>query len=61
LAAAVAAGHDPYSAERARNFYDAQVLAMGAGVIAPEAAEKVLDYWLESEVQAACPPRRSRR
>jgi len=43
--------HDPYSAERARKSNDAQVLAMGARVIAPEAAEKVLDHWLESEFQ----------
>jgi ribose 5-phosphate isomerase B len=43
--------HDPYSAERARKSNDAQVLAMGARVIAPETAEKVLDHWLESEFQ----------
>jgi len=43
--------HDPYSAERARKSNDAQVLAMGARVIAPEAAETVLDHWLESEFQ----------
>ncbi|MBV9800641.1 MAG: RpiB/LacA/LacB family sugar-phosphate isomerase [Solirubrobacterales bacterium] len=43
--------HDPYSAERARKSNDAQVLAMGSRVIAPEAAEKVLDHWLESEFQ----------
>lgn len=41
--------HDPYSAERARKSNDAQVLTMGARVIAPQAAEKVLDHWLESE------------
>jgi ribose 5-phosphate isomerase B len=43
--------HDPYSAERARKSNDAQVLAMGSRVIAPEAAEKVLDHWLASEFQ----------
>lgn len=43
--------HDPYSAERARKSNDAQVLAMGSRVIAPQAAEKVLDHWLESEFQ----------
>jgi len=43
--------HDPYSAERARKSNDAQVLAMGARVIAPQAAEKVLDHWLASEFQ----------
>ena len=43
--------HDPYSAERARKSNDAQVIAMGARVIAPQAAEKVLDHWLASEFQ----------
>jgi ribose 5-phosphate isomerase B len=43
--------HDPYSAERARKSNDAQVLAMGSRVIAPQAAEKVLDHWLTSEFQ----------
>ena len=43
--------HDPYSAERARKSNDAQVLAMGARVIAPEAAEKVLDHWLAAEFE----------
>src|SRR5262245_54835817 len=43
--------HDPYSAERARKSNDAQVLTMGARVIAPQAAEKVLDHWLASEFE----------
>jgi ribose 5-phosphate isomerase B len=43
--------HDPYSAERARKSNDAQVLTMGARVIAPEAAELVLDHWLASEFE----------
>ncbi len=43
--------HDPYSAERARKSNDAQVLTMGARVIAPQAAEKVLDHWLDSEFE----------
>ena len=43
--------HDPYSAERARKSNDAQVLAMGARVIAPEAAEKVLGHWLAAEFE----------
>jgi ribose 5-phosphate isomerase B len=43
--------HDPYSAERLRKSNDAQVLAMGARVIAPQAAEKVLDHWLASEFE----------
>ena len=43
--------HDPYSAERGRKSNDAQVLTMGARVIAPQAAEKVLDHWLDSEFE----------
>ena len=43
--------HDPYSAERGRKSNDAQVLTMGARVIAAQAAEKVLDHWLESEFE----------
>jgi ribose 5-phosphate isomerase B len=46
-----ATAHDPYSAERARKSNNAQVLTMGARVIAPEAAEKVLDHWLASEFE----------
>jgi ribose 5-phosphate isomerase B len=43
--------HDAYSAERARKSNDAQVLTMGARVIASKAAEKVLDHWLASEFE----------
>jgi len=46
-----ATAHDPYSAERARKSNNAQVLTMGARVIAPEAAEKVLDHWLAAEFE----------
>ncbi len=46
-----ATAHDAYSAERARKSNDAQVLTMGARVIAPQAAEKVLDHWLQSEFE----------
>ena len=46
-----ATAHDPYSAERARKSNDAQVLTMGARVIAPEAAEVVLDHWLTAEFE----------
>jgi ribose 5-phosphate isomerase B len=46
-----ATAHDPYSAERARKSNDAQVLTMGARVIAPEAAEMVLDHWLTAEFE----------
>jgi ribose 5-phosphate isomerase B len=43
--------HDPYSAERARKSNNAQVLAMGARVIAPETAKLVLEHWLNSEFE----------
>ena len=46
-----ATAHDAYSAERARKSNDAQVLTMGGRVIAPEAAEKVLDHWLAAEFE----------
>lgn len=41
--------HDPYSAERARMSNNAQIITMGARVIAPETAEVVLQHWLEAE------------
>jgi len=43
--------HDPYSAERARKSNNAQVLTMGARVIAPETAKLVLEHWLNSEFE----------
>jgi ribose 5-phosphate isomerase B len=44
-----AVAHDPYSAARARMSNDAQVVTMGARVIAPELAKTVLRVWLDSE------------
>lgn len=41
--------HDPYSAERARKSNDAQILCMGARVVAPEYALYLLDVWLGCE------------
>jgi ribose 5-phosphate isomerase B len=41
--------HDVYSGERARKSNDAQILTMGARVIGPEAAKKVVEAWLASE------------
>jgi ribose 5-phosphate isomerase B len=35
--------------ERARKSNDAQVLTMGARVIGPELAKKIVEVWLESE------------
>lgn len=41
--------HDPYSAERARKSNNAQILTMGAQIIAPTLARIVLEHWLQSE------------
>lgn len=41
-----AQAHDVYSAERARKSNDAQMLALGAGVIGPELAKSIVDAWL---------------
>jgi ribose 5-phosphate isomerase B len=41
--------HDPYSAERARKSNNAQILTMGARVVAPELAKKIVEHWLPSE------------
>jgi ribose 5-phosphate isomerase B len=41
--------HDPYSAERARKSNDAQIMTMGAQVIAPTLGRQLLDHWLASE------------
>jgi ribose 5-phosphate isomerase B len=43
--------HDPYSAERARKSNDAQIITMGAQIVGPAVAVKLLDIWLESEFQ----------
>lgn len=43
--------HDPFSAKRARGSNDAQILCMGARIIAPQLALVVLDTWLESEFE----------
>lgn len=44
-----ACAHDPYSAERARKSNNAQVLTMGAQIIAPTLANMLVDHWLDSE------------
>jgi ribose 5-phosphate isomerase B len=41
--------HDPYSAERARKSNNAQVLTMGAQIVAPSLALLLVDHWLASE------------
>lgn len=46
-----AQAHDAYSAQRARKSNDAQIVTMGARVIAPELAKTIIDTWLESEFE----------
>jgi ribose 5-phosphate isomerase B len=41
--------HDVYSAERAKLSNNANVLTMGARVIATELAKKIVDVWLDNE------------
>ena len=41
--------HDPYSAERARKSNNAQVMTMGAQIVAPTLAHVLVDHWLASE------------
>jgi RpiB/LacA/LacB family sugar-phosphate isomerase len=40
--------HDTYSAERAAKSNNAQIITMGARVIGPELAKRIVDKWLES-------------
>ena len=44
-----ACAHDPYSAERARKSNNAQILTMGAQIVAPSLARLLVDHWLASE------------
>lgn len=41
--------HDPYSAAKARTSNNAQVLTLGARVVAPELAKTLVGIWLEAE------------
>jgi ribose 5-phosphate isomerase B len=41
--------HDPYSAERARKSNNAQIMTLGAQIIAPTLAHTLIDHWLDSE------------
>ena len=49
--------HDIYSAERSRKSNNAQILTMGAQIIGPALAKKLIKIWLTSEFQGG----RSRR
>jgi ribose 5-phosphate isomerase B len=44
-----ATAHDAYSAAKARTSNNAQVLTLGARVVAPELARTLLKIWLDSE------------
>jgi ribose 5-phosphate isomerase B len=41
--------HDVYSAERAKKSNNTNIITMGARVIGPEVAKKMIDIWLDSE------------
>ena len=41
--------HDPFSTERSRKSNDAQIMTMGARIIAPELAKMLVDIWLDCE------------
>jgi len=43
--------HDPYSTERSRKSNNAQIMCMGARVIAPELAKYLVDIWLSSDFE----------
>jgi len=43
--------HDLYSAERSRKSNNAQIMTMGAQIIGPELAKKLVEVWLNSEFQ----------
>jgi len=43
--------HDLYSTERSRKSNNAQIMAMGALIIGPELAKKLVEVWLNSEFQ----------
>jgi D-erythrulose 4-phosphate isomerase len=48
-----ALAHDTYSAERAAESNNAQIITMGARVIGSEVAKSVVDAWLASEFDPA--------
>ena len=45
--------HDPWSAEMTRRHNDANALAMGANVVGPGLAERIVDVFLSTELRAA--------
>ena len=53
--------HDPYSAERARKSNNAQILALGAQIVGPQVADKLLEHWLVSEFEGGRSTRKVRK
>ena len=49
---------DSYSAEMTRRHNDANVLAMGAGIIGPNLAKKITEVFLPTEFEGGRPARR---
>jgi ribose 5-phosphate isomerase B len=43
--------HDVYSAQRARKSNDAQIITLGAQIVAPTLAHVLIDNWLASEYE----------
>jgi len=43
--------HDIYSAERSRKSNNAQIMCLGAFVVGPELAKKLVEVWINSEFQ----------
>ncbi|MFQ6067862.1 MAG: RpiB/LacA/LacB family sugar-phosphate isomerase, partial [bacterium] len=42
---------DIYSAERSRKSNNAQIMTMGAQIVGPELAKKLVEVWLSSEFE----------
>lgn len=53
--------HDPFSAESSRRSNNVQILTMGAWVITPALAYKVLDPWLKSEFKGGSSTRKVKK
>lgn len=53
--------HDLYSAERSRKSNNAQIMTMGALIIGPELAKKLVELWLNSEFQGGRSERKVKR
>ena len=49
---------DPYSAEMTRRHNDANMLAMGAGIVGPNMAERIVDVFLNTQFEGGRHARR---